>query len=118
MTQINAYDLTCIIGNHFKPSMESEQEIEISTDTVVINQELKVADEVQSVAGDTAAMVETDGQLEDVEEAEASLEALIASMESSILRGGFDRTNASLANITLESIARRFDFDAEAVPPF
>ena len=112
MTQINSYDLARTIGGHFKMSMESEQEIEISTDTVVINQELTVADEVEAVADDNAALVETNGQLDDVEEAEASLEALIASMESSVLRGGFDKTNAGLANITLESIARRFDFDA------
>lgn len=112
MSQLNSYDLTQTIGRHFKVSMESEQEIEISTDTVVINQELTTGDEVEAVAEDTAALVEVDGQLDDVEEASATLESLIASMESSILRGGFDKTNATLANIALESVATRFDFDA------
>ena len=111
MSQLNSYDLSRTIGQHFKVSMESEQEIEISTDTVVINQDLTVAADVEAVAEDNAQLVEVDSQIDDVNEASATLESLIASMESSILRGGFDKTNALLANIALESVATRFDFD-------
>ena len=112
MSQLSNYDLSLSLKNHFKVSLESEQEVEITTDQVIINQELTVT-HADDLAEDKAAFVEAEHNLDATEQAEVTLESLIASMESSVLRGGFDKTNAALANIAMESIAMRFDFNAQ-----
>lgn len=92
--------------------MESEQEIEIQTEEVVINQITSIDTEVEEVAEDTATAIDASEKHDDIENTEATLEALIASMESSILTGGYDVRSASIANIALESIANQYRIDA------
>ena len=112
MTMINSYDLQRAVANKFVPSMESEQEIEIQTEEVVINQITSIDTEVEEVAEDTATAIDASEKHDDIENTEATLEALIASMESSILTGGYDVRSASIANIALESIANQYRIDA------
>ena len=111
MTTLTSYDLQRLVANKFVPSMESEQEIEIQTEEVVINQITSIDTEVEEVAEDTATAIDALEKHDDIENTEATLESLIASMESSILTGGYDVRSASIANIALESIANQYRID-------
>lgn len=112
MTKLTSYDLQQVISKKFVPSLESEQEIEIETDEVVINQIQTTDSEIEELAEDTASAVEASDNIDDVENTTETLESLIYSMESSILTGGFDVRNAQIANIALESIATQYDIDS------
>ena len=105
MTKLTSYDLQQVISKKFVPSFESEQEIEIETDEVVINQIQTTDSEIEELAEESAIVTETSDNLDDVDNTTETLESLIYSMESSILTGGFDVRNAQIANIALESIA-------------
>ena len=111
MTHMNSYDLQRIVAKKFVPSMESEQEIEIQTDEVVINQITTIDSEIEEIAEDTAKVIDASEKHDDIENTEATLEALIASMESSILTGGYDVRSAGIANIALESIANKYNVE-------
>lgn len=112
---LSSYDLTQIINKRFVPSLESEQEIEIETDQVIINQVSTVDDELESLNDETSEAKEAASNYDAVVETTETLESLIYSMESSVLIGGFDVKTASVANIALESIATRFDIDANQI---
>lgn len=112
MTKLTSYDLQQVISKKFVPSLESEQEIEIETEEVVINQIQTTDSEIEELAEDTATAVEASDNIDDVENTTETLESLIYSMESSILTGGFDVRNAQIANIALESIATQYDIDS------
>lgn len=112
MTKLTSYDLQQVISKKFVPSLESEQEIEIETEEVVINQIQTTDSEIEELAEDTASAVEASDNIDDVENTTETLESLIYSMESSILTGGFDVRNAQIANIALESIATQYDIDS------
>lgn len=113
MTTISSYDMQQLIAKRFTPSMESEQEIEIETEQVIINQTLEIGDMAEDVSADVAETNDALDKSESVEQVTESLESLIVTMESSLLAGGFDVTNATLANIALESITRRFDLPVD-----
>ena len=112
MTKLTSYDLQQVISKKFVPSLESEQEIEIETDEVVINQIQTTDSEIEELAEESAIVTETSDNLDDVDNTTETLESLIYSMESSILTGGFDVRNAQIANIALESIASQYDIDS------
>lgn len=109
MTKLTSYDLQQAISKKFVPSLESEQEIEIETDEVIINQTLEIDTTDEDLAESINSVNQNDSDVEAVDQASESLESLIIAMESSVLTGGFDVGKAQLANITLESISRRFD---------
>lgn len=115
MSTITNYDLQQKISRRFTPSLESEQEIEIETDEVIINQTLHVDGEIEDGIESTNVADETIASIDNVDQATETLESLIDSMESSILKGGFDVDKAKLANITLESISMRFDLDPQCL---
>ena len=109
MTTMTSYDLQQAISKKFVTSLESEQEIEIETEEVVINQIQTTDSEIEELAEESAIVTETSDNLDDVDNTTETLESLICSMESSILTGGFDLRNAQIANIALESIANQYD---------
>ena len=111
MTTLTSYDLQNTLQKKFIPSLESEQEIEIETEEVIINQNLQINttdDELAESITDTNQSIDN---LSAVDQATETLESLIVAMESSVLTGGFDVAQARLANITLESVATRFDLE-------
>lgn len=110
--QLSAYDLEQTLAKRFTVSMESEQEIEIQAEEVIINSDASVDGEIEELAEDVSVVEETNDNIDDVEEATETLESLIATMESRLLTGGFDKTNAQLANISLESITHRFGLES------
>lgn len=112
MTIITNYDLQQKISRRFVPSLESEQEIEIETDEVIINQIQTTDVEVEEMAEEAAVVNESSDNLDAIETTTETLESLIHSMQSSVLTGGFDTRNAQLANIALESIAKQYDIDS------
>lgn len=109
MTKLTSYDLQQVISKKFVPSFESEQEIEIETEEVIINQTLEIDTTDEDLAESINGVNQNDSDVEAADQASESLESLIVAMESSVLTGGFDVSKAQLANITLESISRRFD---------
>ena len=110
--QLSAYDLEQALAKKFTVSMESEQEIEIQAEEVIINSDATVDGDIEELAEDVGVVEETSENLVQVEEATETLESLIATMESRLLTGGFDKTNAQLANISLESITARFGLES------
>ena len=112
MSIITNYDLQQRISRRFVPSLESEQEIEIETDEVIINQIQTTDVEVEEMAEEAAVVNESSDNLDAIETTTETLESLIHSMQSSVLTGGFDTRNAQLANIALESIAKQYDIDS------
>lgn len=115
MTTITDYDLQQKISRRFVPSLESEQEIEIETDEVTINQTLHIDGDIEDTLESVKDVDQSIENLDDVDQATETLESLLVAMESSILKGGFDVDNAKLANITLESISMRFDLDPQCL---
>lgn len=112
MTTISTYDLQQIINKRFVPSFESEQEIEIETNEVIINQFQTTDGEIEELAEESTVVAETSDSLDDIDNTTEALESLIYSMESSILTGGFDLRNAQIANVALESIAAQYKLDS------
>lgn len=108
---LSAYDLQSALNKKFTVSFESEQEIEIQAEEVVINSDASVDGEIEELNEDIEAADEASDNIEEVDEAVTTLESLIYSMESSVLTGGFDKRNAALANISLESITTKFDLE-------
>lgn len=109
---ISAYELNQALSKSFKVSFESEQDIEIETDTVVINSASTVDGELEELTEDVAVVNTTADSMDDVDDAVESLESLIVAMESSVLTGGFDKRSATLANLSLESITNRFGLES------
>ena len=108
---LSAYDLQSALNKKFTVSFESEQEIEIQAEEVVINSDASVDGEIEEINEDIEVADEASDNIEEVDEAVTTLESLIYSMESSVLTGGFDKRNAALANISLESITTKFDLE-------
>lgn len=115
MSNPNMISIADALNKRFNITMESEQEIEITTDEVVINQVTTIDGEMDELSEDVKVVTESDENLDKVDEASATLESLILSMESSIILGGFNKQNANLANIALESVSIRFKLDADAL---
>lgn len=112
MTTLSSYDLAEALTRKFAVSMESENEIEISADEVIINQAQTTDSEIEELAEETTVVNEASDNLDDIDNTSEALESLIYSMESSILTGGYDVRNAQIANIALESIASQYKIDS------
>lgn len=112
MTTLTTFDLRTRLSSKLNVSMESEEELDLPVDDILIDSELTVDGEFDDLNEDVNMASDADTNLDIVDEATTTLESLILSMESSILSGGFDKTNAHLANITLESISTRFGLQA------
>ena len=115
MSQLNTYDLQQIIGKRFSIGMESEQEIEINAEEVIINSDNTVDTEIEELTEDASEVLEASDNIDRVDEATATLESLIFAMESSVELGGFDKRNAMLANISLEAISTSFGLESNVL---
>lgn len=111
MGQLSSYELQQVLSKRFSLGMESEQEIEINAEEVIINSDATVDGDIEELAVDTNAVTESADDLTQIDNVTATLESLIITMESSVLTGGFDKRNAQLANITIESIVSGLGID-------
>lgn len=95
--------------------LESESDdgldIEIEPQTVVINTDETAEEEIAELAESQNELASIDNDMEDAEEAEATLESLVFGLEQQLLRGGMTKATAAFANIGLESVASKLKLD-------
>lgn len=115
MHTLSAYDISQRISNRHSISFEDMYGAELDYSDTVVDSDLQIDTTDDDLADYITDANDSIDNLVAVDNATETLESLVIAMESSVLRGGFDLSQAHLANITLESVATRFNLDPKTL---